>query len=80
MKQFLTLCTAAVLGLLAVSCNLEDVYTVTNADDIVTVKGEYLESDFGATYQITEDKTGTTDWKAEGTRLYALFDILKMLL
>jgi len=76
MKQFLTLFSAAVIGLLAAACNFEDVYTITNADDIVTVKGDNLLSDFGTTYYITEDKTGSTDWRKDGTRLYAVFDVL----
>lgn len=76
MKQFFTLLSAAVLGLLAASCNMEDVYTINNADDIVTVKGDYLVSDYGTTYLVTEDKTGSTDWRKDDTRLYVLFDVL----
>jgi hypothetical protein len=76
MKQFLTLFTAAVIGLTAVSCNMKDVYTITNMDDIVTVNGEYLVSDFGATYRVTEDKTDSQDWKQDGNRLYVVLDVL----
>ena len=76
MKQFLTLFTAATIGILATSCNLQDVFTITNMDDIVTVKGEYLLSDLGTTYRVTEDQTETKDWQQEGARLYAVFDVL----
>ena len=76
MKQFLTLFAAAFIGLLAASCNLEDVYTFTNADDIVTVQGDVLVSDFGTSYYITEDKTSSKEWKKDGTRMYAVFDVL----
>ena len=76
MKRLLNLCLAALAGLAAASCNFEDVYTISNMDDIVTVKGEYLVSDYGTTYHITEDKTTSKDWKKDDTRLYAVFDVL----
>lgn len=76
MKQFITLCIAAAATLLAVSCNMEDVYTISNYDDIVTVKGEYLVNDFGTTYHVTQDQTGSKDWQKDDERLYALFDVL----
>ncbi len=40
MKKLLTLCAfAAGLLMMAVSCNLKDVFTINNLDDIVTVEG-----------------------------------------
>ena len=76
MKKLLILFTAAVTGLLAVSCNFEDVYTITNLNDIVTVKGEYLISDIGTSYRVTDDQTGSKDWQKEDNRLHVIMDVL----
>lgn len=77
MKKFLTYLAAAAAGLLtAVSCNLKDVFTITNLDDIVTVEGEYLVSDTGTMYRVTEDLTESKDWRKDGNRIYALMNVL----
>lgn len=77
MKKLLTLCAfAAGLLMMAVSCNLKDVFTINNLDDIVTVEGEYLISDLGTCYHVTEDLTESKDWQKDGNRLYVLVDVM----
>jgi len=68
---------AALAGLfLMTSCNLgEDVYTITNLSEFVTVKGETLIDDYGNMLQVTEDKTDK-GWKTDDKRLLAQFDIV----
>lgn len=66
-----------VLCLTAVSsCIGEDVFTVNNVEELVTVNGDALVSDFGNVFTVTDNQTGKTDWKISGTRYLALFDIL----
>ncbi|MBQ9654102.1 MAG: hypothetical protein IJV32_07790 [Bacteroidales bacterium] len=71
----LILATLAGLFLMT-SCNLgEDVYTVTNLSEFVTVKGETMVDDYGNLFNVTEDKTDK-GWKTDDKRLLAQFDIV----
>ena len=58
------------------SCKLEDTYTETNVRSMVTVKDGLLFNDYGYTLTVTEDAVGADNWKIEGARFLALFDIL----
>ena len=68
---------AAIAGLfLLTSCNLgEDVYTISNLTEYVTVTGEILTDDYNNEFNITEDLTDK-GWKTDGKRILAQFDIL----
>ena len=61
---------------LAVSCKLDDTYTQTNVQEMVTVKEGVLLNDNGYVFNVTEDALGADKWKIEGNRYLALFDIL----
>lgn len=68
---------AALAGLfLMTSCNLgDDVYTVTNLNEFVTVDGESMIDDYGNLFNVTEDLTDK-GWKTDGKRYLAQFDIV----
>lgn len=61
---------------LAVSCKLDDTYTQTNVQEMVSVKEGNLLNDNGIILNVVEDALGTDKWKIEGNRYLALFDIL----
>ena len=61
---------------LVVSCKLEDTYTQTNVQEMVTVREGVLLNDNGYVLNVKEDALGTDKWKIEGNRYLALFDIL----
>mgnify|MGYP006916118358 CR=1 FL=1 len=61
---------------LVVSCKLEDTFTQTNVQEMVTVREGVLLNDNGYVFNVTEDALGVDKWKIEGNRYLALFDIL----
>ena len=61
---------------LLTACKFEDTYTQTNVQDLVTVKGDDLVNDYGYTLTVVQDGVGASNWKVEGARYMALFDIL----
>ncbi len=65
----------AVLPLVA-SCKMEDTFTQTNVQEMVTVKEGVLLNDNGYVLNVKEDAVGAANWKIEGNRYLALFDIL----
>ncbi|MBE6222889.1 MAG: hypothetical protein E7125_05445 [Bacteroidales bacterium] len=66
-----------VCGLLALTaCKLEDTYTQTNVQDLVTVKGDNLINDFGYTLTVVQDAVGRANWQVEDARYFALYDVL----
>ena len=65
----------AVLPLVA-SCKMEDTFTQTNVQEMVTVREGVLLNDNGYVLNVKEDAVGTANWKIEGNRYLALFDIL----
>ena len=75
MKKHLILLLSALL-LPLWGCIQEGTYTASNVEGIVTVRGTDLITDAGVQYSITEDATGETDWKVDGTRCFVIFDII----
>jgi len=66
-----------VCGLLMfTACKFEDTYTQTNVQDLVTVKGDDLVNDYGYTLNVVQDAVGAVNWKVEGARYLALYDVL----
>lgn len=61
---------------LLTACKFEDTYTQTNVQDLVTVKGDDLVNDYGYVLTVVQDGVGAINWKVEGARYLALFDIL----
>lgn len=74
MKKLFPLLLCSLIAFSA--CDLKDTYTRTNAQELVTVKGDYLVNDYGYVYTVTQDAVGRTKWQEEGARYLALFDIL----
>lgn len=77
MKKFII---TALAGMLAFnSCMLLDdpVYTLTNAVAYLNYKDGNLMSDGGTTFNVTADATDG-NWKTEGNRMYAVFDVLNI--
>lgn len=62
--------------LAATSCIKESTFNITNYYDFVTCLNGRLVSDSGASYTITENNSGSEDWKEEKSRFYILCDIL----
>jgi hypothetical protein len=62
--------------LMFTACKLEDSYTQTNVQDLVTVKGDYLVNDYGYSLTVVQDAVGAVNWKVEGARYLALYDVL----
>ena len=58
------------------SCNIEDTYTQTNVQEMLTVVEGSLKTDGGYTLTVTEDLVGPSVWRQEGARFLGLFDIL----
>ena len=68
-------------ALLCVSaCNLEDVYEVNNQRAIVVYKDGFLIDDSGFAYTITGSEMKNDDWRVNGKRYYAVFDIKNRML
>lgn len=77
MKKLLITALAAMLAVN--SCSLLDtpVYTVTNAVSYLNYKDGKLMSDGATIFNVTSDATDG-NWKTEGNRMYAIFDILNV--
>ena len=58
------------------ACNIEDTFTQTNVQDMVTVHEGVLYSDSGYPLNVVEDGVGADKWKIEGARYFAQYDIL----
>ena len=74
MKKFiipLALCLLA-----CTACMKESTFSITNLVDIVTSLEGNLVSDYGTTYKVTENQSGSDEWRQEGSRLYILCDVL----
>lgn len=74
MKKFIL--PLAISLLACTACMKESTFTITNLVDIVTTTSGYLVNDLGTTYTVTDNQTGSNDWKQEGSRLYILCDVL----
>jgi hypothetical protein len=74
MKKILPLLLCSLVAFSA--CKMEDSYTQTNVQDLVTVKGDNLVNDYGYVLTVTQDAVGRSNWQIEGARYFALFDIL----
>ena len=61
------------------SCSLLDdpVYTLTNASGYLNYKEQKLFSDGGTVFNVTSDATDG-NWKTEGNRIFAIFDVLNI--
>ena len=73
MKKFIPL---LVFSLLLASCNIDDTYTQTNVQDMVNVTNGQLYDDAGYLLNVVDDQVGAANWKVEGARYLAQFDIL----
>lgn len=78
MKKLLIPLFAALLCVSA--CNLEDVYEVNNQRAIVVYKDGLLIDDSGYAYTITGSEMKNDDWRVNGKRYYAVFDIKNRML
>lgn len=74
MKKLLIL--AALLTAAVSSCNMEDVYTRDNVQDLVTYTQGKLINDVGTIFDVTESQIAQSEWKVESQRQLIRFDIL----
>jgi len=74
MKKFII--PLAISLLACTACIKESTFTITNLVDIVTSTNGYLVNDLGTTYTVTDNQSGSDEWKQEGSRLYILCDVL----
>lgn len=74
MKKILPLLLCALLPL--TGCLKEGTFYYTNMQSVVVYNDGKLVSTDGNIYTVTENTSGTSDWKVEGRRYFAIFDIL----
>ena len=74
MKKFIIPLALSLMACTA--CMKESTFSITNLVDIVTTTNGYLMNDYGTSYKVTENQSGSNEWQQEGSRLYILCDVL----
>ncbi|MBO4466495.1 MAG: hypothetical protein J5745_00130 [Bacteroidales bacterium] len=77
MKKLFISALAAILAFTSCSLLDEPVYTLTNASAYLNYKDQKLYTDGGIVFNVTSDATDG-NWKTDGNRMYALFDVLNI--
>ena len=74
MKKFIPLLFCSLFALW--SCKLEDTFTQTNVQDLVTFHEGQLINDYGYPLNVVQDAVGSSKWQIPEARFYVIYDIL----